>query len=482
MHVSNFSHETTKRNSSNHFQKKPITCLHLLCCILLTIIVTNILVQPQLLRNVFADVKYVKPQRQCPFCKVWQSRLSRHMSTVHKAEPQVTEALKPSTTSVERVHTFAEIRKECIFTENMFQATQSVPAYQRERKGSSDMCCCSNCKGFYSKKQFHKHKEICRPNTSDDTLSSVPVDAFKSMKTIEDEFTTEILAKFHNEEIGKVCRSDPTIVLIGRRRFQRNRGKVDKLMEIKKSTMTEMRLLSKLLIAFSEENTATHVSAEDMFIRTNFGFLEAAIEKVTTADGKSTLKHGVKNGLYYLLKNSATIVMASYLGSGDDNKAAEVQKFIHYLDLNRDNIFADAVYAINKSRQERLRMPEQRADEKQVRDLKAHTDRRIKELSDQYRVINRESYIELRDAICSRLTLFNARRGGEPSRLKLKNWSDAVGGRWIDESRIEQMEEFEKELFKAMMIAYQTGKGNNLVPVLIPRDCVAFPKRSSTAL
>ncbi|KAI0232280.1 hypothetical protein LSAT2_017393, partial [Lamellibrachia satsuma] len=103
--------------------------------------------------------KYVKPQRQCPFCKVWQSRLSRHMSTVHKAEPQVTEALKPSTTSVERVHTFAELRKECIFTENMFQATQSVPAYQRERKGSSDMCCCSNCKGFYSKKQFHKHKE-----------------------------------------------------------------------------------------------------------------------------------------------------------------------------------------------------------------------------------------------------------------------------------------------------------------------------------
>ena len=85
-------------------------------------------------------------------------------------------------------------------------------------------------------------------------------------------------------------------------------------MEIKKSTMTEMRLLSKLLVAFSEENTATNVSAEDMFIRTNFGFLEAAIEKVTTTDGTSTLKHGVKNGLYYLLKNSATIVMASHMG------------------------------------------------------------------------------------------------------------------------------------------------------------------------
>ncbi|KAI0232453.1 hypothetical protein LSAT2_017229, partial [Lamellibrachia satsuma] len=121
--------------------------------------------------------------------------------------------------------------------------------------------------------------------------------------------------------------------------------------------MTEMRLLNKLLIAFSEEETAENVSAEYMFIRTIVGVFEAAIEKVTTADGTSTLKHGVKTGFYYLLKNSATIVMASHLGSGDANNAADVQKYIHYLDLNRDTIFADAVYAINRSRQERLRMP-----------------------------------------------------------------------------------------------------------------------------
>ena len=166
--------------------------------------------------------------------------------------------------------------------------------------------------------------------------------------------------EFHNDEI----------VLIDRRQFQRNRRTVDKPMEIKKSTMTEMRLLNKLLIAFSEEETAENVSAEDMFIRTIVGVFEAAIEKVTTADGTSTLEHGVKNG-FYLLKNSATIVMASHLGSGDANNAAEVQKCIHYLDLNRDTIFADAAYAINRSRQERLRMPEQRTDEMQVQNLQA---------------------------------------------------------------------------------------------------------------
>ena len=42
--------------------------------------------------------------------------------------------------------------------------------------------------------KFHKHKEICKGNT-DDILSSVGVDAFKTMGTVEDEFTMEILPK-----------------------------------------------------------------------------------------------------------------------------------------------------------------------------------------------------------------------------------------------------------------------------------------------
>ena len=66
--------------------------------------------------------------------------------------------------------------------------------------------------------------------------------------------------------------------------------------------------------------------------------------------------------------------MASYLGEDNDAKAAEVQTFVHYLELNRDAVFADAVYAINKSRQERLRMPEQMADEEVVDKIKQYTE------------------------------------------------------------------------------------------------------------
>lgn len=41
-------------------------------------------------------------------------------------------------------------------------------------------------------------------------------------------------------------------------------------------------------------------------------------------------------------------------------------------------------------------------------------------------------YSLLRDLVVSRLTLFNARRGGEPSRLLLEEWNDALNDVWYN--------------------------------------------------
>jgi len=54
--------------------------------------------------------------------------------------------------------------------------------------------------------------------------------------------------------------------------------------------------------------------------------------------------------------------------------------------------------------------------------------RRIAELtSDEYRVWISADYCELRDLVLSRLTLFNARRGGEPARLTLSGKKQSTG-------------------------------------------------------
>jgi len=90
-------------------------------------------------------------------------------------------------------------------------------------------------------------------------------------------------------------------------------------------------------------------------------------------------------------------------------------------------------------------------------------------VSDQFGVWDSVHFAELRDLVVSRLTLFNARRGGEPARLLVSEWKDGENRVWFDHNRTDKLSEEDAE----MMLTYQSGKGDkHLVPVLIPRDVV----------
>lgn len=41
-----------------------------------------------------------------------------------------------------------------------------------------------------------------------------------------------------------------------------------------------------------------------------------------------------------------------------------------------------------------------------------------------YETFDKAKYSQLRNAVVCRLTLFSARRGGEPSRMTVKDWED----------------------------------------------------------
>jgi len=84
-------------------------------------------------------------------------------------------------------------------------------------------------------------------------------------------------------------------------------------------------------------------------------------------------------------------------------------------------------------------------------------------LSDPYLPWTSHKYVKLCDLANSRVTLFNARRGGEPARLTTSNWPI-----WLNQKRIENTKEPDCSAFRDMTVMYQTGKGNHLVPFLVP--------------
>lgn len=93
---------------------------------------------------------------------------------------------------------------------------------------------------------------------------------------------------------------------------------------------------------------------------------------------------------------------------------------------------------------------------------------------DQFEFIDHKKYVLLRNSACCRLTLLNARRGGEAARLLITGYEDGKKDKWIDKQRLFQLDELELELVKTTKVCYQMGKGNKkLVPLLIPNDTLS---------
>ena len=173
----------------------------------------------------------------------------------------------------------------------------------------------------------------------------------------DDKYAVEVSDKFQSDDVGEIIRNDEYLIMIGRKLYKKSIKKVDKFMETRKSVMNDMRLLARLLKAFNDDAGGEHTYAfDDIFHRSHFSILEKAIENVTKTDGK--LKHGVKHALKYLLLASAEYLCIYHQCRDNDTRSDQIEKCVRLIKFNDENIFGDAMHAINLGRQEKLRMPE----------------------------------------------------------------------------------------------------------------------------
>jgi len=416
--------------------------------------------------------------RPCFFCGQFNSNLIRHLTTKHKKEEEVMHCMKlPKKSQIEAFHV---LRKKGLLRYNKKEMAKDVPQYERQQVSTDkDIVMCDSCSGFYSRRYFCRHKKTCIGDLAV-MPKAMPIEVLQShLEKVRADFKEQILSRFLLDEVGQLCISDPTIVQFGSRLYEKLKSKKDKQSEVKKSVMADMRRIGhlflkfRLLVTSGSGSVSTCSSAADMLVRRNFSCLVDAIEAYTIAE-KPGEKSGLKINLYYLLKKMAKIQKATHLMNDNDSAASEIEKFQEVLSLSYNQIFGDAVYHLNRKRHIKLRRPQQMPSEDQVSKLKTYTVNRISTiLNDPFILWNSLCYTELRDLTVSRLTLFNARRGGEPSRMSLTEWDDADNSVWLDPLRQQAMTESEVSLFQGMKLTYQGGKGNNhLVPILIPHDTI----------
>ena len=406
--------------------------------------------------------------------------LTRHLSTVHRAEDRVKAALQLPQKA--RNAAFNQLKKDGINSYNVTEAGLQQPVLQCERsctgRGVADLTVCPNCSGFFSRKCYYKHKRNCQVDRSKPVRQSIPAVMYLTPPDVAEDFRNEILSRFLKDEVGQLCCTEPSLLSFGQKLYHKLKAKQDKKTEVKRSVMNDMRRLASLFIRFKEEvkrvTPDASVEVKDMLCRDNFCSLETAVIHVTTTRDGTEIKSGLKIGLYYLLKKLAKVIKINYLVKKQDGLAEEIDKFTDVLSMNYNFLFGDAIYQINKSRETKLRRPTEMPSGADVAKVREHTVSSMREmLSDPYLHWTSHEYVKLRDLVDSRITLFNARRGGEPARLTTRNWADAKSGVWLNQDRIENMKEPDRSAFKDMKVMYQTGKGNHLVPFLVPADTMS---------
>jgi len=194
-----------------------------------------------------------RPSRPCPFCHKFKVRLTRHIKRVHKEENVVKMALHVN--AKEQRILFRQCRRTGMMKYNMHKMGSKDGALLRERVPKSgqhkDGVVCDKCRGIFSRTWFYGHKKLCvGGNYTCIEPKPVPASVYYSSDKLSEDFKLQILSKFNQDQVGRICQTDSMVTMIGSKLYTKVKARVDKKTEVRRSVMADMRRLSTLYVHF----------------------------------------------------------------------------------------------------------------------------------------------------------------------------------------------------------------------------------------
>jgi hypothetical protein len=410
----------------------------------------------------------------CPFCDKMCSKLTNHISNVHKSLDIVKRILKLNKKC--RVKEFLKLKRSGIVKFNKKEAIKDNPVYQGEKKRTQNqnMVLCSICSAFISKRFFSNHRKHCS-SKQDAPAVAIPMFEYSLLGTsnFSEEFLTKVLSKVRDDELGSCLRQDEFILYLGFKHYNKNKHKKSKIETVRKTSRAEMRLLANIYMTSKSYQgfVSNNGSILDLFCRDNFYCLTDAVQELSEADGE--MKAGLRHTAYYLIIKSCKRLRDRFFIEKKEELSKEIDSFLRSVKSCEDIFLSSAQYLLEMARLKKTRKPCQLPLEQDIEKLHKYIMSRIEDLANEFTLWTSSTFIELRNVTMVRLALLNARRGGEVGRLSISEWEEAENDGWIDKQRMNELLEEQKLLVKSLKIAYLSGKGNkHVVSLLIPNDTI----------
>ncbi|XP_065937926.1 uncharacterized protein [Magallana gigas] len=240
-----------------------------------------------------------RPDRFCVYCRqiIKGGRIADHMRGKHKFEPEVQAILKKPFEAQMKFFTAKRREGNYLYNLLLMDKGKNQPLMRertQSRSKEDEIKVCSDCKGFYSKRCFFKHKCV-----SDD----ISRDTRRLRKVFMDNMEKDIgfqniLGRFVHGEIDEFCKSNNSIKTMGYQYYNTHRMKKGMSEEARQTAITDMRELSRLFFHF-RIICATGRAVEDMFDTDNMKDLMEAMKLLEALNGSSNYTEtGEESALY----------------------------------------------------------------------------------------------------------------------------------------------------------------------------------------
>ena len=393
-----------------------------------------------------------KPYRPCLYCGEQKASISSHLLSVHKNEDKIKDILLMDRNH--RLLALARLRKEGIMEHNKTLVSEGKQSDELvgERASGGEKVMCGQCHGMFKKTCFFRHINNCLA-TEGHVSRPVSVDPCATGLSTDADWDN-VWRRMDHDEMYATIISDKTILCVGKHIYDGRKPAKQKDAKIK--SRSAMRRLARLVAA-----TDTVTEAGQLFSVSNFYNLEDGIASVcqTEAGPNGRVKAGLQVAIGSLIRLAAKVLQADFIINQKPEEAQAIELFVKVFNLNYCKIFSRAEYQLKETRQRQNRKPTSLPIEEHLEKLRSYLRKEIKAAINRKSTITKRRYVHLRKVIITRLTLLNGRRGSEASRILLKDFEERHD--WIVKG----------PQSNRYALAFIMGKGNGLVPVLIPKDC-----------
>ncbi|XP_071834535.1 uncharacterized protein [Apostichopus japonicus] len=410
----------------------------------------------------------------CFYCSKPQAQIQRHLREQHSQESEVQQILNETDKHGKYKH-MTLLRNRGTHRHNCQVIREGkgmlIVAYRPTVDASpADYGPCDCCLGYYVRTDLWKHE--CKLRSKKPRRNTKPALSCKLLLPNPHGVSAglhSVTQVMSNDQISLVAKDDPLIVDLGERHFLAQGHDADMHATIR----SKMREAARLLVELRSLKEKPNASMEEFIDPRHFRCVVAAVQKVT---GYDEIKQGYKVPSLALkyghsLKKMAVILTGTSSEIGDNDKYTRSKQFIERLDADWSVfVSSNALRTISQRKMNNRKLIPLTEDVAALTNMLKEEGRRCVHILLQYSEEPTdekvEAWRELNELTLTLLMLFNRRRQGEISKMKIKE-VDKIDTMQKDSNVVKALSNLEQRLCKVLSRVEIVGKKGRLVPVLM---------------